>query len=136
RHFIAQYLRGVRPGGSAQTAAVVGERLETWLRSPEARTYHWPGNVRELQNVLRNLLLGLPPALKNATQVPEPSPGDELPGPIASCTATLTSASDWYISRVLRHCGGNYSQAAKVLDIDRSTVRRRSRARPEPATTE
>ena len=35
-------------------------RLLAFLESPEAKRHPGPGNVRELQNVLRNLILGLP----------------------------------------------------------------------------
>ncbi len=121
RYFMASY----RPNERST------ERLETWLQSPEARRYHWPGNVRELQNALRNLLLGLPPGLKEqaAPSPPLDGRGEEIPPIIASCTAPLQTVSDWYINRVLVHVEGNYSQAAKILDVDRSTVRRRTRRR-------
>lgn len=106
------------------------ERIEAWLKSAEARRYAWPGNVRELQNALRNLLLGLPPGLKESPTVPEgsmPAIGSTLPPSIDQCEAALQTVSDWYMQRVLAHTEGNYSQAAKILGIDRSTVRRRTR---------
>ncbi|MCG8425260.1 MAG: sigma 54-interacting transcriptional regulator [Proteobacteria bacterium] len=119
KSFIASYGQGID----------VIERLETWLRSSQARSYSWPGNVRELQNALRNLLLGLPPGLKDyaARRDRDQRDSSPLPPAIASCNATLQTVNDWYIARVMAHADGNYSQAAKILDIDRSTVRRRTR---------
>ena len=104
--------------------------IEQWLRSTEARRYAWPGNVRELQNALRNLLLGLPPGLKDDPSIPDDAPrsaNGALPPAIDQCEAPLQIVNDWYMNRVLAHSEGNYSQAAKILGIDRSTVRRRTR---------
>lgn len=111
-----------------------GQRLmhiEEWLESGEARTYRWPGNVRELQNALRNMILGLPPGLKRGAQV-EPPRGETpaaIPRSILDNTAPLASVEDWYILRVLEHNDGNYSQSARILGLDRSTVKRRTSPR-------
>jgi len=37
----------------------------------------------------------------------------------------MESVSDWYLRRVLDHCDGNFTHASKILNVDRSTVRRR-----------
>jgi len=108
-------------------------QIEAWLRSREARSYRWPGNVRELQNSLRNMMLGLAPALSRSAN-PASSSGStnpDLPGPIAKCEATLEQVEDWYIHRVLHHEGKNYSRSARRLGIDRSTVKRRT-GKPAP----
>lgn len=117
--------------------------VEQWIDSAEAQRYAWPGNVRELQNVLRNLLLGLPaglagkaapalasnPARTLADHAPVREPvhasDHELPQRIHDCLATMQEVSDWYMYRVLERTNRNYTQTAKLLGIDRSTVRRR-----------
>ena len=122
RHFVRSYLRRARQPG-------VPSGVESWLESREARTYDWPGNVRELQNVLRNLLLGLPPQVTSrhhqpaaiAAQPDDPS----IPVPIRDGEATFQDVGDWYIQRVLEKQDGNLTQASRVLGLDRSTVRRR-----------
>jgi DNA-binding NtrC family response regulator len=97
-------------------------RIETWLHSDEARDYAWPGNVRELQNALRSLMLGLGAGVERP---PSPPIDPSLPPQFRGCEATMEAVSDWYLRRVLAHCDDNYTRAAKILEVDRSTVRRR-----------
>ena len=97
-----------------------------WLRSSEARNYHWPGNVRELQNALRNLLLGLPPGLKNQERI-STAKQEGLPPSVLSSQATLEFVERWYVDRVLADADKNLTQAAQRLGVDRSTLRRRLR---------
>lgn len=104
--------------------------IDSWLSSREARNYNWPGNVRELQNALRNMILGLPPGLKTGNYGgPTLGTGianSEVPHAIVGCTASLEAVEDWYIHRVLEQSDNNYSQSARILGLDRSTVKRRT----------
>ncbi len=102
------------------------EAVERWLRSPAAQAYAWPGNVRELQNAIRNLLLGLPPT-PSRTRVQAAPDLHRLPPTIRDCRATEAEVTDWYLRRVLAHTRGNLQAAARVLGLDRTTVRRRAR---------
>jgi DNA-binding NtrC family response regulator len=103
-------------------------RLCTWLRGPEASRYAWPGNVRELQNVLRNLLLGLPSGLhRDATLAPAPA-SELVPERIAQGEASLAEVESWYLTRALERANGNMTLAARMLGVDRTTVARRARA--------
>jgi len=105
-------------------------RIDEWLASREACTYSWPGNVRELQNALRNMILGLPPGLKTGAggqlSMSMTASDGNIPEAILNGTASLVAVEDWYIHRVLEKNGGNYSQSARVLGLDRSTVKRRT----------
>ncbi|GAB4565504.1 MAG: hypothetical protein Tsb0020_16450 [Haliangiales bacterium] len=112
--FVSQYL-------GANTDHPQLAVIEQWLDSDEARGYSWPGNVRELQNVLRNLLLGLPSGI--AAKAPPTTRA--IPEPIAAGEASLREVEQWYLRRVLSQLDGNLSQAAKALGVDRSTLRRR-----------
>ena len=133
RHIVAGYLP---PGESARRRAI-----DAWLRSREARRHSWPGNVRELQNALRNLLLGLDPGLRRtSTDANGPTAGAPrrgAPAPICRLEATLEQVDDWYLGAVLEQQRGNLSRAARVLGVDRSTLRRwtereqRTRTRPD-----
>ena len=100
-------------------------RLVAWLRSAEARAYGWPGNVRELQNVLRNMMLGLPSGALSG--VPPSSPA-AIPERIAAGEASLADVERWYIERAAARAGGNLAKAARLLGIDRSTLARKLRA--------
>jgi len=110
--------------------ALRGERarIRRWLESHEALSHRWPGNVRELENTLRNLLLGLPPELEAPAAQTPASELDALPARLREARAPLRDLENWYIARVLEGQRGNYAAAARVLELDRATVRRRARA--------
>ncbi len=111
--------------------------FESWLKKATKLRYPWPGNVRELQNALRSLLLGLEPdmgscktALASAAANSDMGAnGSHVPIPsrIAKHEATMKEVQDWYLRAVVDHAEENYAQAARILGIDRSTVRRRTR---------
>jgi DNA-binding NtrC family response regulator len=97
-------------------------RIERWLAGPVARRHPWLGNVRELENVLRDLMLGLEPRVASNRVAPRTLSG--FPDRIKSCGATLAEVRDWYAGRVLEHNDRNWARAARVLGIDRTTLRR------------
>ncbi len=83
--------------------------------------HDWPGNVRELRNVLeRGMVVAKEPA--------DPAGG---PGPLGvgdqarvarSRASRSTRWSGATSQLVLQHAGGNVTQAARTLDIDRVTL--------------
>jgi transcriptional regulator with AAA-type ATPase domain/tetratricopeptide (TPR) repeat protein len=85
--------------------------------SGEARTelarYGWPGNVRELKNVVEALILS------NTN-------GDLLQfltnGSTGGLKARIAGLEREEIERVLKVCGGNKTDAAKMLGISRKTL--------------
>jgi DNA-binding NtrC family response regulator len=89
------------------------------------RAYPWPGNVRELENALARALA----MSKNRIVLP----GD-LPPMVEGETAPPTALDyDWptldelqrrYIERVLARAGGNKTEAARILGVDRRTLQR------------
>ncbi len=90
--------------------------------SPEAlellNAYDWPGNVRELSNAIeRAMVVGTPPAIR-----PEDLP---LRKPIRSDVPSDQSLAEMekrHIAAVLERAGGNVTQAAEILKVDRVTV--------------
>jgi DNA-binding NtrC family response regulator len=92
----------------------------------------WPGNVRQLRNVVQGAtavaegarigLSHLSLETENATreQPPSADSGARIPR-----GATLREIERHAILQALEDCDGNRTQAAKQLDIDRSTLRRK-----------
>ena len=91
--------------------------------------YHWPGNVRELEHTIeRVVLLGresriglqdFPPSLvvRNTNVLP-------LADAVAK-SYTLRDLEKEYIMRVMETAGGNKTEAAKILGVDRTTLYRK-----------
>jgi DNA-binding NtrC family response regulator len=102
-------------------ARAMGRPVRSVAPDAEAvlRSYRWPGNVRELENAVeRAMVVGKGPALE-VRDLPVPArdgAGDELQA------RSLAALEKDHVARVLRDCGGNVTQAAKVLDIDRATL--------------
>ncbi|MCI0460173.1 MAG: sigma-54 dependent transcriptional regulator [Gemmataceae bacterium] len=121
--------------------------------APEAldqlRRYLWPGNVRELQAVLKQALVqtvgtillpqSLPPILRGEESVapalhaaPVPWKREDLTrfvhdrlrdGSTNLHAEFLALTERYLLTEVLRHTGGNQSQAARILGISRATLR-------------
>jgi len=85
------------------------------------KNYHWPGNVRELENILSRLLVmgedemidvsNLPSVMRFKVQQNDTN------------NRTLADVESEYIRTVLSAVGGNKTRAAKILGIDRKTLR-------------
>jgi transcriptional regulator with GAF, ATPase, and Fis domain len=114
-HFIDRYNREL--GRSVQS--VPHAVLVELLASP------WPGNVRELQNVIQRLMVLS--AGRELAAPPESSLGQAappaLPGASGPPLQTLEEVERDYIRQVLQHCQGNQAQAARVLALNRNTLR-------------
>ena len=128
---------GDRPGGLRLAE-------EEW---PRLLAYGWPGNLRELRNALqRSALLdapeplrptahlrrrptAAPAALGPITATPAPVPSGISFGGLApeetEALPTLAALESAHIDRVLRSVGGRKEEAARVLGIAPSTLRRR-----------
>ena len=87
-------------------------------------SYSWPGNVREMQNVVQRAVVmtdgpcvdvqDLPPQMRFAAH-----------GGGSRLDLTLAQVEKEHIAAVLSSVGGNKSQAARILGIDRKTLRSR-----------
>lgn len=79
--------------------------------------YDWPGNVRELENAIeRALVVGRGPEIQ-----PSDFPLRSDSGPKSS-GQRLEDVVRMHVERVLEETGWNLTQAAAILDIDRSTL--------------
>ncbi len=98
------------------------------------KNYEWPGNVRELENVIQRLVV-----LSDGDQISAP----DLPSLMrfsamrkTGFDRTLAEVESEYIANVLASVNGNKSQAAKILGIDRKTLREKlnsSKFLPHPS---
>lgn len=83
--------------------------------------YSWPGNVRELENLIHRLVV------MNDEKVTMEEIPDYLKVKINSSKSdtllTLKEMELSYIKKVLVSCDNNKTQAAKILNIDRKTLR-------------
>jgi DNA-binding NtrC family response regulator len=92
--------------------------------------YHWPGNVRELQSAIqtavilsRNDTIGindLPPKVVGAAQN-----STEIVDKGLRQKSSLGEIEQEYIRQVVASVGGNKSEAAAILGIDRKTLYRK-----------
>lgn len=79
--------------------------------------HDWPGNVRELENAVeRALVIGRNHEIGPAHF----ALGMRSDG--VNAARTLEDIERVHIERTIRECGGNLSQASRVLDIDRTTL--------------
>lgn len=94
------------------------------------KAHDWPGNVRELRNLVERLLIMAP---GDEIAQADVRPHLEHPGVRAGLSGVpLRVAREHfereYITEVVRSCGGNMSQAARVLGLERSHLYRKLRA--------
>ena len=82
----------------------------------------WPGNVRELENLVRRLVVMTDgdsidaPDLPSLMRFSVAGAGEDL-------RRTLAEVEANYVRTVLESVGGNKTQAAQILNIDRKTLR-------------
>ncbi len=115
RHFIQIFARQYR-----KTIRDLTPRAEIALSG-----YAWPGNVRELENIMAHACMMAESEMIDIRDLPE-----EV---IASATESirdddgllsLAEVDRRHAVRVLQRMGGNKTQAAKILGINRSTLHR------------
>jgi two-component system response regulator AtoC len=112
-HFAQAHARGgVRP-------VVTPDAME------RLAAYDWPGNVRQLENVVARALALNVTGVLGPPDFPEPI-GDapkRLTG-LAGDMPSLAELSRRYAAFVLQSVGGNKSEAARLLEVDRKTLYR------------
>jgi two-component system response regulator HydG len=85
------------------------------------RNYSWPGNVRELENVIQRLMVMTDGDLIDVPDLPSLMRFSALRG--TGFNRTLSEVEAEYIRNVLSSVDGNKTKAAKILGIDRKTLR-------------
>jgi DNA-binding NtrC family response regulator len=98
--------------------------------------YDWPGNVRELRNAIERAFLFCGDRTIEAAHLPDEVRTAACPQPTvdpwthpttfeADSIPRLADAERLLIARVLKATGGNQSDAARLLDIERHRLRRK-----------
>ena len=91
--------------------------------------YHWPGNIRELEHTIeRAVLLGKEARIGLQDFPPSLVARNDHVLPLANAVAksyTLKDLEKEYIMRVMETVGGNKTEAAKTLGVDRTTLYRK-----------
>jgi DNA-binding NtrC family response regulator len=91
------------------------------------RTYTWPGNVRELENAVHAALSVCPEGPIGVRHLPQRivSSTPATDGGSGASPVVLDSVERQHIERILHEVGGNRSEAARKLGIDRVTLYRK-----------
>ena len=89
------------------------------------KDYYWPGNVRELENVVQRLIVMTEADTVDVTDLPTLMRFSALKK--TGLNRSLAEVETLYIMNVLESVGGNQSKAAKILGIDRKTLRTKLR---------
>jgi DNA-binding NtrC family response regulator len=110
----------------AQAALTMGlrEPVLDAVTHPLLERYAWPGNARELRNVMERALIlsgGAPILPAHLPREVAARAAGEPAGEAA--LVPLAEAERRHVRRVLEACGGNKTQAAKLLGISRVTLR-------------
>ncbi|MCJ7813034.1 sigma-54 dependent transcriptional regulator [bacterium] len=89
-------------------------------------SYHWPGNIRELKNVIERAVILCKGNILSSDYLPLElrNGGEQVFTPKASLgKVSLHEMEKHHILEVLKLVNSNKYQAAKILDISRSTLR-------------
>jgi DNA-binding NtrC family response regulator len=113
---LAEFFAERYAGEAEKPAPTFTDRAVAALKS-----HPWPGNIRELENLVHNLVAMTDLSTIDAADLPaimrfQTARDDELNRPLAEIERE-------YIRRVLASVDGNKTRAAKILGIDRKTLR-------------
>jgi two-component system, NtrC family, response regulator AtoC len=89
------------------------------------KAYDWPGNVRQLENVMARALALNASGILTLADFPSPI-GDLEPARLSAALGddmpSLDELNRRYAQQVLQKAGGNKSEAARLLQVDRKTL--------------
>ena len=85
------------------------------------RQYNWPGNVRELENLMQRLVILSRGSAIDVIDLPENMHFSARYG--TGEFKSLEEIQNEHILFILKHTGDNKTRAAKILGIDRKTLR-------------
>jgi len=96
------------------------------------KTYYWPGNIRELENVIQRLIVMTEEDIIDVPDLPSLMRFSALQG--IGYNRTLAQVEAEYIRNVLASVDGNKTKAAKILAIDRKTLREKLKKIENPSS--
>ncbi|MFC2087902.1 sigma-54-dependent transcriptional regulator [Bacteroidota bacterium] len=110
-YFTQKYSREIKKDMPQYTDAVI-----------EAfKNYYWPGNVRELENIIQRIIVMSDEKVIDIPDLPDAMRYTSLAH--KGINRTLIEVEKEHIMNVLTSVNGNKTKAAKILGIDRKTLR-------------
>src|SRR5579872_3557784 len=106
-HFLNKFCMAT----SRPVPQMASEALDVLMR------YDWPGNVRELENAVERALV-----VGRATEIRPADLAFQFHADATQAGQTLEDVEHAHIEHVLRETQHNLSRAARILDIDRTTL--------------
>jgi len=127
QHFLEKFRRDGAPGTGARIPMTVSQEAMRRLMS-----YGWPGNVRQLENAMERAVafgagrsqvdvLDLPPEVQQAQEPVVPA-AVALPDEGLDLDSFVSNIEKELIQLSLARTGGNKGQAAKLLNLKRTTL--------------
>ncbi|MCK4983446.1 MAG: sigma 54-interacting transcriptional regulator [Victivallaceae bacterium] len=107
--------------GQQEAETLAGEAT-TWIKKNLGLEYAWPGNVRELEQCLRNIMIRGTYSAPGAT--PSSNSENLLFQELKECRLTADEVLNIYCQNTYKKTGSCLA-AAKILNIDRRTVKKR-----------
>jgi transcriptional regulator with AAA-type ATPase domain len=118
-NFVQHLAAGIMGPGDSEELAV---EATGWIKKNLGLEYAWPGNVRELEQCLRNILIRGTYAVQKAP--PSPNSENVLFHELKECRLTADELLNIYCLNTYNKTG-SYLAAAKTLNLDRRTVKKR-----------
>jgi DNA-binding NtrC family response regulator len=126
QHFLEKARTAAAPGGARQALTVSQEAMRRLM------AYHWPGNVRQLENAIERAVafsggrsqidvLDLPSELQHSREPALPS-AVALPEEGLDFDTFISNIERQLIRLSLDRSGGNKGQAARLLNLKRTTL--------------
>jgi transcriptional regulator with PAS, ATPase and Fis domain len=127
QHFLEKYLPLAAGSGQARPLTVAQEAMRRMM------AYQWPGNVRQLENAIERAVAfsggrmqidveDLPAELQSAAAEVPVTSTVALPEEGMDLDAFIASIERELIERSLERTGGNKGQAARLLNLKRTTL--------------
>jgi DNA-binding NtrC family response regulator len=105
-HYSRRYNKGKLEAGNEILAAL--------------QSYHWPGNVRELEHAVEKAVIMSEDGRIRPEDFAFAHSG--IAGPEIDENLNLETNESYIIRKAIKKCGGNLSQAARVLGVTRKTL--------------
>ncbi|MEX2515487.1 MAG: sigma 54-interacting transcriptional regulator [Gammaproteobacteria bacterium] len=122
---LAQYFIDQQCQFAGRKPLQMSAEVKTWLAM-----HAWPGNIRELRNLAIRWVLTVTGTTIDIADLPAAIQDNRKPegaGSDGAENSSLRRATDTRIRQLLIETGGNVSEAARRLGVDRSTIYRRQR---------
>jgi DNA-binding NtrC family response regulator len=129
---VAHFVASANAAHGARVTGVRPEALEALVG------YAWPGNVRELANVVERMAVlrrdgeleagDVPPHVRSGRGTLDGA-GPDLPAAGLDLNAAVADFEGALIDKALERAGGNRTQAARLLNVNRTTLVEKLRRR-------